>query len=302
MAVTLLPLSALFLWLLLDAGTFQTAAWEALNLCARSVVPALFPFLVVSGLLVSQGFGEWCAPLFSGLMTPLFRLPGTAGGALALGLAGGYPVGARAAADLYSRGLLTREEAERLLSFCNNASPAYFLRILGGVFGSTRTGLWLYLIHLLSALLTGLLFRGYGETVCGPGSGEEYPSAPPNAPPPFLPSLVDAVGNAAQSMLRLCAFVLFFSTLAAPLRNLGGTAAAAAGLLDLFSLTGLLSPDRTGFVLVSALAAFGGLGVLGQTAAALEDSGLSLRPCLLGKAAQGLLAGGIAFMVSGILL
>ena len=89
LAVTLLPLSALFLWLLLDAGTFQTAAWEALNLCARSVIPALFPFLVVSGLLVSQGFGEWCAPLFSGLMTPLFRLPGTAGGALALGLDAG---------------------------------------------------------------------------------------------------------------------------------------------------------------------------------------------------------------------
>ena len=54
-----------------------------------------------------------------------------AAGALVLGLAGGYPVGARTAAELYAQGALTRDEAERLLTFWNNANPAFLLSGLG---------------------------------------------------------------------------------------------------------------------------------------------------------------------------
>ena len=65
------------------------------------MVPALFPFLAVSSLLVSLGFGEWVSPHLAGVMGPLFRLPGQASSALLLGLVGGYPIGAKTAADLY---------------------------------------------------------------------------------------------------------------------------------------------------------------------------------------------------------
>ena len=287
----LLPLlCGLSVFLLADAARLRAAAAEALALCAASVIPALFPFMAVSGMLVSLGFGAWAAPLFSGLMTPLFRLPGAAGSALLLGLAGGYPIGARAAADLFAAGALTREEAERLLTFCNNSNPVFLVSVLGsGVFGSARTGLCLWVIHVLSALLTGLLFRS-GRTT------RRSPPPPLSASPlSFSAAFVSAVRGAAGTMLSVCAFVVFFYTLATPLRTPGGrTAMAAVGLTELFSLTPLLTADRFGFVLASGCAGWGGLSVLAQTAAALDGSGLSLRPCLAGKAVQGLLAAGLA--------
>ena len=130
---------------------------KALTLCAGTVIPALFPFMVVTGLLVRLGFGQWLAPDMAGLMASLFRLPGCAGSALLLGLVGGYPIGARTAAELYASGDLTRQEAERLLTFCNNSNPVFLISVLGaGVFGSVRAGLWLWLIHVCAALLTGL--------------------------------------------------------------------------------------------------------------------------------------------------
>ena len=307
----------LLVWFLADTVRVRQAASDALRLCAASVIPALFPFLVVTGLLMSLGFGAWASPYLAPLMTDLYRLPGSAGSALLLGFLGGYPVGARTAADLYRLGYLTQDETERLLTFCNNANPAFFISVLGiGVFHSARTGIRLLLIHILSALLTGLCFRGQAvaHTPPNPRKPSRDASAvtrapstdthavtrnpPPNAPPAFLPAFVDAVSAAASAMLRVCAFVVFFSVLVRPLKEWTHPAAAPlVGLLELFSLTPLLTPDSYGFLLASVCAGFGGLSALAQTAAVLEHTGLSVRPCLLGKLVQALLSALLAAVV-----
>lgn len=290
----LLGLCGLLIWFLADSAALRTAAYSALGLCARSVIPALFPFLAASSLLISLGFGEWVGPHLAGLMTPLFRLPGSAGTALLLGLVGGYPIGARTAAQLYGDGLLTRGEAERLLTFCNNSNPVFLLSVLGqGVFQSGEAGLALWLIHVGSALLTGLVFRG---------SGKEHKRR--SAPRPiavrtvrFSTAFVAAVRDGAMSMVGICGFVVFFYVLSSPLAKLGGfLGTAAVGALELFSLTPLLTAELSGFVLAAACAGWGGLSVLCQTAAVLEGSGLSAVPCLKGKGVQALLSALLALI------
>ena len=294
-----LILCGILIWFLTDAARIRAQAAEALLLCGKSVIPALFPFLVVSSLLIALGFGEWVSPYLAGLMTPLFRLPGLASSALLLGLVGGYPIGAQTAADLYRQHLLTRQEAERLLTFCNNSNPVFLISVLGvGVFGGVRTGVALWLVHVLSALLVGLLFRGHGKTA----DRRQAPSIACRAV--SLPAaLVAAVRNSAGGMLSVCAFVTLFYVVAAPLEALGphlGT--ALVGVVELFSLTQLLTPDFFGFVLAAGCAGWGGLSVLCQTAAVLDGTDLSLRPCLLGKLTQGLLSAVLAAPVWWYLL
>lgn len=289
-----LVLCGLLIWFLADAQRIRNAAAEGLLLCGRSVIPALFPFMAVSTMLVSLGFGEWAAPRLSGL-TSLYRLPGPAGSALLLGLVGGYPIGARTAAELYKKGSLTREEAERLLGFCNNSNPVFLISVLGvGIFGSSRTGVYLWLIHVLSALLTGFFFRGSR----GPARRQRVPRNIPCQEIPFAAAFVEGVRSACNNMLAVCGFVLFFYVLASPLSGLGGLPGAGlVGFLELFSLTPLLTADRAGFILASACAGWGGLSILCQTATVLEGSGLRLRSCVIGKVLQGLLAGGLAAAV-----
>lgn len=287
-----LLLCGLLIWFLADAGEVRAAAADGLALCGRSVIPALFPFMAASTILVSMGFGEWAAPRLAGLMN-LYRLPGPAGSALLLGLVGGYPIGARTAAELHKKGLLTVDEAERLLGFCNNSNPVFLISVLGGgVFGSPRAGVYLWLIHILSALLTGFFFRGGGN----PPRGRELPRV---SPCPSLPAaFVEGVRGACGSMLYVCGFVVFFYVLASPLARLGGPLGAGlVGFLELFSLTPLLTADRLGFILASACAGWGGVSILCQTAAVLEGSGLRLRTYVCGKALQALLAGGLALFV-----
>lgn len=298
-AAACLALVGVLVLFLAEAGFVRAAAAEALALCARSVIPALFPFLVVSSLLLSLGLGELLSPMLAGLMEPLFRVDGVGSSALLLGLVGGYPIGAKTAADLYRRGRLSRPEAERLLSFCNNSNPVFLISVLGaGAFGSVRAGVWLWLIHLLSALLTGLLFRGRGR---GPTRREMGTAAFQAVS--LSSAFVAAVGESLSGMLSVCAFVTFFYVLARPLTALGGwLGPTLVGLTELFSLTPLLRADRFSFILASAMAGWGGLSVLCQTAAVLEGSGLCLRSCAAGKAVQGLLAGLLAAALAGYAL
>ena len=298
-AAACLALGGVLVLFLAEAGFVRAAAAEALSLCARSVIPALFPFLVVSSLLLSLGLGELLSPMLAGLMEPLFRVDGVGSSALLLGLVGGYPIGAKTAADLYRGGRLSRPEAERLLAFCNNSNPVFLISVLGvGVFGSVRAGVWLWLIHLLSALLTGLLFRNHGGPVRRQAGGTAAFQAV-SLPAAF----VAAVRESLSGMLSVCAFVTFFYVLARPLASLGGwLGPVLVGLTELFSLTPLLRPDRFGFILASAMAGWGGLSVLCQTAAVLEGSGLRLQSCAAGKAVQGLLAGLLAALLAGYAL
>lgn len=289
-----LILCGVLVWFLADAKQLRLEAAGALALCAGTVIPALFPFMAVAGMLVRLGFGQWLAPYMAGLTAPLFRLPGCAGSALLLGLVGGYPIGARTAAELYTSGALTRQEAERLLTFCNNSNPVFLVSVLGsGVFGSVRTGLWLWLIHVCSALLTGLLFRGLGQ------GRREIPPPVSFQSPSLSEAIVSAVKDAAGGMLSVCAFVTLFYVLVSPLSR-SGTAMAglAVGITELFSLTPLLTCDRPGFLLAAGCAGWGGLSVLCQTAAVLDGTDLSLRPCFLGKLVQGLLSVLLAAIVS----
>ena len=208
-----LPLLAVlccFSALLLLPEVSAQAARDAMLLCAQTLIPSLFPFFVLSSLLIACGASELLSALLSPLMRPLFGLSGTGAAALALGLCGGYPVGARTAAELVENGALSRDEGERLLAFCNNAGPGFLLGVCGaGVFSSSRAGAALYLIHVAAALCAGLLTCRALPPV--PHGTHPHKSAKAQHLSTAFPA---AVQNALTGCLNVSAFVVFFTVLA----------------------------------------------------------------------------------------
>lgn len=266
----------------------RLAAQEGLTLALGSVLPSLFPFFVLSSLLPALGVAEALGRLLEPLMGTLFHLSGTGAGALALGLLGGYPTGARAVSELAAQRLCPQEEAERLLPVCNACGPAFFLSFLGeGCFGSVAVGARLYLIHVLAALLTGMLLRPARRPP--PASRR---SAPREEPPLSL-AFVRAVQSGLAAFGSVAAFVILFSVLLRPLRQLLGES-ALLGLAELFSGAAALQPTARDFVLAAALTGFGGLSVHAQSMAFFLPAGLSGHWYLRGKLLHALLSAALA--------
>ena len=266
------------------------AVRQGLELCARSVIPALFPFLVLSGVLTATGIGISKESKLSGLMQRLFGC--TAGGitAFVLGILGGYPLGARTAERLYAAGHISREEGENLLTFCNNAGPAFIITLVGrGCFESGRIGIWLYLIHVAAATLTGLMMSG--KTYLPPAS----PAAEPPPPQPFAQALVSAIAAAGSAMVQICAYVTFALTALQLFTQLTGiTHPLLLGGIELTNGILRLQNQRRDFLFAAALLGWGGLSVHGQTAAVTAqlhpDMGRYLRAKLLHAIISVLLA------------
>ena len=149
--------SVAFLILILDSKTAIQGISDGLALCVQTLIPSLFPFFIFSTLLTSALSGQTLT--FLKPIATVLNLPKGSESLLAIGFLGGYPVGAQSVAMLHQKGQLSIQQATKLIVICNNAGPAFLFGVLGQIFTNRYTPWLLWLIHMASALLVGLILR-----------------------------------------------------------------------------------------------------------------------------------------------
>lgn len=247
----------------------QQSVRDALLLCADTIIPSLFPFFVLSTLLNRLGLPGILGRFLGGPAGALFGVSGEGASALFIGLTGGYPLGASYIAELCVCGRIDRDEGQRLLAFCNNSGPAFIIGAVGvGAFGSASVGLILYGVHILSAVLTGMIFSG--ERNGNAGSVAVTNEADLDSAFP------DSVKNAVTAVLNVCGFVVIFSVLTGLMDSAGHFSRLC---LVLGSITGL-GADFIRALLTGLLELGGGAGALRYLP--LTPASLSLSAFLLG--------------------
>lgn len=148
--------------------TYPKASWDAsvrgLAIWWEVLFPSLFPFFVISEMLLGFGIVHFLGKLLDPLMKPLFRIPGNGGFVLAMGFASGYPVSAKLATKLREQGLVSRIEGERLVAFTTTSDPIFLIGAVSiGFFGNPQLAGALAAVHYGSAIMLGLLMRFYGR-------------------------------------------------------------------------------------------------------------------------------------------
>lgn len=296
---------ALFMAFLLFPAACADGVRDGLSLAAGQALPALFPFFLASGLLVRSGLAQALTRPAARPLAWLYHLPSSAAPAVILGLTGGYPVGTATTVDLLRQGVLSRDTAARVNAFCNCASPGFCIGLAGlGIFGSARTGAILYGIHILTALLTGLLVARQAQ-----------PISEPITPPPsdrasmqsFPAVFCAVVQQAAATALTVTAFLTVFCVLlrlTQPLLTYLPYGKALSGMLELTSgldaLRALPLPSNVKLTLTSFLLGFGGLAVQFQARALAEPAGLSMHGFTACKLLHGAMAAALTALITRI--
>ena len=153
----------LLILMLLHPEITVKGASNGLLLWYSSVVPALFPFMVLSSLIVASGSLSILMAPVRLVFGPLLGLSAEGCYTLLSGLVCGFPMGAKTCADFLSRGQISLREGKFLMAVCNHASPMFLLGYVYPLFHGNLP-LWkllaaVYGPALLLALPARLLYR-----------------------------------------------------------------------------------------------------------------------------------------------
>ena len=241
--------------LILDSSTALAGAVDGVSLCMRTLIPGVFPFFVLSSLVTAS-------------------LPW--GGLVAAGILGGYPVGAKSAAQAYRSGQLSRTEAGKMATLCNCPGPAFLFGVVGQIFSPGRTVL-LWVVYLCSVVCLWLVMPG--TFILSPVR-ERF-------------SINDAVSGAVRSMTGVCGWVILMRTLLAVLERWIlwllplWARTAICGVLEMTNGILMLRgvEEKLRFILAAGMLGFGGICVTMQTLGVTQ--GLSMKAYFPGKLFQG---------------
>lgn len=304
------------------------ASKSGLNMWWGIVFPSLLPFFIVSEMLIGIGVVKFIGVLLEPLMRPLFRVPGVGGFVWAMGMASGYPAGAKLTARLREEKQITAIEAERLVSFTNSSNPLFiFGAISVGFFHNPEIGIVLALSHYLGNLCVGILMRFHGgnEHKLERGRNKKHKiyeafytlhktRIKDNRPIGKL--LGDAVTSSIHTLLMIGGFIILFSVFNRLLGVVNITTSIALvfqHVLTIFSLpenltipliSGLFEITLGGkltsqtenvsllhqVIVTSFILAFSGFSVQAQVASILADTDIRFKPFFIARVIHGFFA------------
>ena len=294
---------AAFLLLLCSSDVAIEYMKKGLILCSGTVIPSLFPFMVISELIVSSGIGVSLSRILARPMRIIFGVNETGATAFLLGTVCGFPIGAATAASMHDKGIITKEELEHFLIFCNNPGSAFVISAVGAsLFGNKNVGVLLYASVILSSVAVGAV----GRLFLPKHKKVRLTITPSFRQKPITSRITDAIRSSALSMLTVCAYVLFFSALVGCIGALlerfslpRCVRALIFGFFELSSGVNAASGENEAMMAMTLCALFlgwSGLSVHLQVMSVCSGRGISFKPYLIAKAAQGLICATITLL------
>lgn len=243
----------------LDASKQGLAMWWEI------VFPSLLPFFIISELLIAFGVVQFIGVILEPIMRPIFRVPGVGGFVFAMGMASGFPSGAKLTARLRQENQLTAIEAERLVSFTNCSNPLFiFGAVAVGFFHNQGLGLLLAASHYIGNVMVGLVMRFHGRSSEKASKKKEKSNFPSlitafNAlhitrlenKQPLGKLLGNAVISSVQSLLMIGGFIIAFSVFNRILSVVQVTEILSEGVNVFLAMAGF--PEAYGKPLISGL-------------------------------------------------
>ncbi len=297
---------SVFVLILFFKNSSAAAAWvsEGLFLCATRLIPSLFPFMVLSSLMVSSGAGAGIFKLASKPFGALFGIGEHGTAALILGWLCGFPVGAKCAYELLRDQRITQWEYKTILCTSSTPSPAFLIGTLGkGMLGNASHGILLYAVSLLTSSLIGVFMHALHREDSPVASARLAQSAECS----FAVSLTHSIAEAGLGMLNVCAFVVFFSAFLGVLEGvLQGIAISDISMSVLFCFfeitTGLSRiaslPLSQPLPLCALAVGWSGLSVHFQTMSICSKAHLPFSPYILTQAIKGIMCFALTWLLS----
>ena len=271
----------------------------ALNIWVNNLIPTLFPFFIISDILINYNLILFIPKIFKKVCKKLFRITDNMITILILSIISGFPSNARNTRILYDKGLITLDEANHVLIFSHFSNPLFILTTVGVFFfGNKNVGIILLISHYLSNFLLGILFRNYFNH-------SDFIVSDKCNDSDLGTIFVGAIKKSIDTILLICGIVTMFMLLSSIVVNTFNfniyNSMIVKGILEI--TIGLEALGKLGIhliykaVIASCFLSFGGLSVHMQVMSQITDTDIKYRYFFIGRIYQMILSGVITYLM-----
>jgi len=297
--------------LLVHRDIVLDSVYSSINIWVKNIFPSLFPFFIVSDVLISYGFPNFLGELLKPLMSKLFKVKGVSSIVFILSMLSGFPGNARNTRRLYDEGLIDSNEASKLLAFTHFSNPLFILGTVSIFLSDKNVGIIILLAHYLSNIFVGLIFRNY------------YPSKYDNSKvslkkafsylenkKDFGKTFLKAIKGSLETLLSILGIVTIFLVITTVIiEHLNISSLSSTLIKGLFEITGGLKalgneniPNISKVILSSMMLSFGGLSVHMQIFSQINDVKIKYLPFFIGRILQSIISGILSYLFYVIIL
>jgi len=269
---------------------------NSLNLCFSTVIPSIFPFMVLSGALVAVTTKDTFSFL-EPITKKLFGMNSQCITPMVCGFVCGFPIGAKCTAELYRQKSICRSEAESLMAFSNNPGPMFVIGVVGiGLFKSFEAGILLYGVQLFSSLCAAVVLKIF--TTHQISRNSLYTKGKKD----FSSCVCDSI----TGTISICGFVMFFSVvthLLSPLSDfmpeeISSVIYCLTEITNgIYNVASVNSPIAYKLALASFALAWSGFSVHMQVKSLISDTDLSMKKYYITKALTSVFSALVTFAI-----
>ena len=195
----------LIILLLVFPEVSKDGVTRGLIISSNVIIPSLFPFMVCVLILLkcklsikSKAINKFLYKIFGHNLDMFF--------VFLLSMVGGYPIGAKLLSELYNKKIINKKTANLMLMYCVNAGPAFVLSIANVNFNK-NIAIILLASHLLSSIIIAI--------ICGKKIKKSMikSNVIKTDDLSFSEIFVKSVAEASASLLKICSFIVLFSSI-----------------------------------------------------------------------------------------
>lgn len=268
----------------------------SINIWKNSIFPSLFPFFILSELLINYGLSDYMTKIFSPFMNKLFKISGRTSFIFFMSMLSGFPSSAKYTKALYEKNEINEFEATKILMFSHFSNPLFILGFVS-LFLNKNICLLILIIHYTTNIIIGLIFRNYYTSI-------EKNIIIKRSERKFGVALGEAIKNSIDTLLLILGTITFALIINTIINQLDLNIYFKILINSFLEMSGGINyignsilPLNIKAVLITMILSFGGISVHFQVVSILSNTKIKYQPYLIARLLHCAISGILVFIL-----
>jgi len=214
----------------------------------------------------------------------------------------GFPSGSIYIKDLLSKNMININEANHLIMFTNFANPLFIISAIGeNLLNNKKIGIFIFIIHLISGLITGFFFKNRNKYFDYKTKNIEDNNIS------FINMLINSIYDSFKVLVNMLGIIIFFLMIVSIIDTIFNDnilVLILKGIIEMTTGITLISKAKINIrlktSLICFLLSFSGISIHFQTKSIIDNTNISYKKYLIGRIVHSTLCFSMSYILFGL--